>query len=365
MATAVNPETGKPRVPSARNQQIWLQVTVDGLTQTAAAEKFGMAQSRVSRIVKKVAQWVAAWRPLGGGRWTPTEQISYANQVAGSKLQKQLDLAEANYAKSQQETLTVKVKDFCEVEGEGDQEKEKVVRRTRETTKKTVPQGDFRFLNQQQKLTKDIREVGLAQAQLPPLPPPPSAEKFQLTPAQNKRLQRCIRNWHNQQMMIEASRVGRTLFLWPDVSYIYLDWYNYPLEGPKAPDVQKAVADEYDAIDNGTFHHSNYVPRYEFPTVEDAAAAAAAEGYNYPKSDYDPSFQFPREGEVTTNGQFENPPDGPAYSDAEVEAFRTSELRSADPYAPRQISEGVTWRPYTPEEARSRAEWDRQQCSGI
>ena len=300
-----------PPTPQARNQEIWHQVVVLEMTQKEVADKYEIGQPRVSAIVKQVAHWRALARPGSKPDWRPAEQISYANQVTREKLQHQLGQAETNFAKSQQATKTVKVKEFVEVVGEGDAKEEKVLRFTRETTTREVPQGDFRFLGQQFKLTKELHQVALAEAQVPPPPqPPPPGTLPTMSRESVARIERLVRHWHNQQLRVEAGRIKTPLYLWPPTMAINLDWYDRP---------------EFDERERNFYRQEQHDGTVNLSAVKDLPPPPATpsgddrnkfgKAYdNFPKANYDPSFQFPQYGSVTTKEKSRTPPSAVQYS---------------------------------------------------
>ena len=60
MVASINQQTDfKPlREPSARNQDVYQRVVIEGLTQREAAAEFGVSQGRVCQIVKRVGLWI-------------------------------------------------------------------------------------------------------------------------------------------------------------------------------------------------------------------------------------------------------------------------------------------------------------------
>lgn len=347
-----------PRRPSAEQQGLWKRVTIDGWTQEAAGKEFGVSQSYASRIVRAVDEWMVKERPAGGGHWTPVQILSHANQVAGIRYEEQLQQSKANYEQSKQKTITIKEKDFIdfvEIEqaAEAAQEprekprQEKILRRTRETTTKEVPQGDFRFLNQQLKLTKEIRDVQVAMSQLPPLPPKPEKGKPRpLTKAEWDLQQKCMRNWHNALIDLEIARTGIPLFKLYPTQQVDLSWYDRPVGDACTPGYIDPESEE--GLEMLRKRWEKDRSRFEQPVSGGNSEGLGGEG------------DAPKAGEIIPlTERFYLQDDEPFEYPSSPSPLLTPDK---DPYyAVRQISPGVTFRPHTPEEIRARAEWRRQQ----
>lgn len=107
MATIVIP-LPVMRVPSQRDQQIFAQVEGLGRLQIEVAAEFGVTQSRVSQICKRVAAWRARARPRETGELSRREQAQLDRYLDRLRLEETFKLSMREFHKSSQPLVTVR-----------------------------------------------------------------------------------------------------------------------------------------------------------------------------------------------------------------------------------------------------------------
>ena len=96
------------RVPSQRDQQIFAQVEGLGRLQTEVAAEFGLTQSRVSQICKRVGVWRARARPRETGELSRREQAQLDMYLDRLRLEEIYKQSMREFHKSSQPLVTVR-----------------------------------------------------------------------------------------------------------------------------------------------------------------------------------------------------------------------------------------------------------------
>ena len=213
----------QPESQSPRNLDIFRLVMVDGMKQKAVAEKYGIKQPRVSQIVRDVKRFIAVARPFGGEDWHPDEQISYTNQINKLRLEKQYEESVAAYSVSKLPMEAVKMKVYYDID---DEKKDIPRRKVEDISRKFMPQGDVRLLQQQLRLCDKMRQIDLSQATLPKAKVElfPDIDGKRLTWQERKDLfQKLLVRWYDMQQRLESQQTGRPAKQWPIEEYIDID----------------------------------------------------------------------------------------------------------------------------------------------
>ena len=263
-----------PGPQSARNVKIWRAVIIDGRTQVSVAQEHNITQARVSQIVRNCKRYVAGRRPFGGEDWHPDEQISYTNQVNKLRLEKQYEESLVGYGVSKLPTVTDKARAYWDVK-DG---KEVVVRKVADQTKKTVPQGDVRFLQQQLRLCDQMRKIDLSQATLPKTTVSlfPDIDDKHLTWQERLALiQKLYVRWYDMQQQLESQQTGKPAKQWPIEEYIDLDGQSVQKEFEKREQAFKDREQEL-ALRECDLQHSQKCLQYRQEQLDQQAARLAS-----------------------------------------------------------------------------------------
>lgn len=92
-----------PAAPSARDQQIFVQVEGLGRLQAEVAAEFQVSQSRVSEICKCVKQWRGRAKPWEAGELSRHEQARLDWYLERERLNEVIKLAMREFHKSARE----------------------------------------------------------------------------------------------------------------------------------------------------------------------------------------------------------------------------------------------------------------------
>lgn len=126
---------------SARDQQIYHQVVIEGLKQTDVAREHGLSPARISRIVHRVLCWLSQAAPPGLKELPPEQQLTAAGRTYQLKLKYFESLAERAYTESATRDTATQIFDILPGEdGEG------VVRAKKGKLYVRSAKADFRYL---------------------------------------------------------------------------------------------------------------------------------------------------------------------------------------------------------------------------